>query len=42
LLGTVPAVVLGGLASLGVVGLVAATVPRLREMRSIDEHAVPG
>ena len=42
LLGTVPAVVLGGLASLGVVGLVTATVPRLRKMRSIDEHAVPG
>ena len=42
LLGTVPAVVLGGLASLGVVGLVAVTVPRLRKMRSIDENAVPG
>lgn len=42
LLGTVPAVVLGGLASLGVVGLVAVLVPRLRTMRSIDEHALPG
>ena len=36
ILGTVPAVVLGGLASLGVVGLVAALVPRLRAMRSIE------
>ena len=36
LLGTVPAVVLGGLASLGVVGLVAAVVPKLRQMRSIE------
>jgi MFS family permease len=36
LLGTVPAVVLGGVASLGVVGLVAAAVPRLRQMRSIQ------
>jgi MFS family permease len=36
LLGTVPAVVVGGLASLGVVGLVAALVPRLRAMRAIE------
>jgi MFS family permease len=36
ILGTVPAVVLGGIASLGVVGLVAALVPRLRGMRSIE------
>jgi hypothetical protein len=36
LLGTVPAVVLGGLASLGVVGLVAALVPRLRKMGPIE------
>jgi MFS family permease len=36
LLGTVPAVVLGGLASLGVVGVIAAVVPRLRRMRSIE------
>jgi hypothetical protein len=35
-LGTVPAVVIGGLASLGVVGLVAALIPRLRKLRSID------
>jgi hypothetical protein len=35
-LGTIPAVVLGGLASLGVVGLVAALVPKLRQMRSIE------
>jgi MFS family permease len=39
LLGTVPAVVLGGLASLGVVGLVAALIPRLRAMRSIGPEA---
>ena len=38
LLGAVPAVVLGGLASLGVVGLIAVMIPRLRTMRSI-EHA---
>jgi hypothetical protein len=31
-LGVVPAVVAGGLASLGVVGAIAATVPRLRRM----------
>ena len=36
LLGTVPSVVLGGLASLAVVGLVASLVPRLRQMRSIE------
>jgi MFS family permease len=35
-LGTVPAVVIGGLASLGVVGLVAVVVPRLRRMRAIE------
>jgi MFS family permease len=37
LLGTVPSVVLGGLASLGVVGLVALVVPRLRHLGPIDE-----
>jgi MFS family permease len=37
LLGTVNAVVLGGLASLGVVGGIAAGVPRLRRLRRIDE-----
>jgi MFS family permease len=36
LLGTVPAVVLGGTASLVVVGIVAAAVPKLRRMRSIE------
>jgi MFS family permease len=36
LLGTVPAVVFGGIASLAVVGIVAATIPRLRRMRVID------
>jgi MFS family permease len=36
LLGAVPAVVLGGLASLGVVAVIAATIPRLRTMRSIE------
>jgi MFS family permease len=36
LLGTVPAVVLGGAASLAVVGVVAAAVPKLRQMRSIE------
>ena len=35
-LGTVPAVVVGGLASLGVVGLVTAVVPKLRQMRTIE------
>jgi MFS family permease len=34
-LGTIPAVVLGGLASLSVVGLVALTIPRLRAMKAI-------
>jgi MFS family permease len=42
LLGTVPAVVLGGLASLGVVGVVAWTVPRLRRMREIQRTPGPG
>jgi MFS family permease len=37
LLGTVPAVVLGGGASLVVVGIVAAFVPRLRNLGRIDE-----
>ena len=36
LFGTVPAVIGGGLASLGVVGIVALTVPRLRRMREIS------
>ena len=36
LLGTVPAVVAGGVASLAVVGVVAATIPRLRRMRQIQ------
>jgi MFS family permease len=35
LLGTVPAVVAGGVASLGVVGIVAARVPQLRRLRTI-------
>jgi MFS family permease len=39
-LGAVPAVVVGGLASLGVVGLVAALVPKLRAMRSIQPAEV--
>jgi len=37
LLGTVPAVVLGGMASLLVVGLIGVAVPRLRNLRRIDE-----
>ena len=37
LLGTVRAVVLGGVASLGVVAIIAARVPRLRRLRRIDE-----
>jgi MFS family permease len=37
LLGTVPAVVLGGVASLAVVGVIAVAVPRLREMRVIGQ-----
>lgn len=39
ILGTVPAVVLGGLASLAVVGIVAFTIPTLRRMRVIDRPA---
>jgi MFS family permease len=39
-LGTVRAVVLGGFASLAVVGVVAGLVPRLRKMRSIEAPAV--
>ena len=39
LLGTVPAVVLGGFASLAVVGIVALSVPRLRRMREIQPAA---
>ena len=39
LLGTVPAVVLGGLASLAVVGIVAGTIPKLRAMQSIEPEA---
>ena len=35
-LGTVPSVVLGGLASLGVVGIVAMVVPKLRRMQTIE------
>jgi len=37
LLGTVLSVVLGGAASLGVVGVIAARVPRLRKLGAIDE-----
>jgi hypothetical protein len=37
LLGTVPSVVLGGLASLGVVFGISASVPRLRKLGRIDE-----
>jgi MFS family permease len=40
LLGAVPAVVLGGVASLGVVGIVAWRVPRLRRMREIQRVEV--
>jgi len=40
LLGAVPAVVLGGAASLAVVGIVAGTVPRLRRMREIHRMEV--
>ncbi len=36
LLGTVPAVILGGLASLGVVGVVARTVPSLRDLKRLE------
>ena len=43
LLGTVRAVVLGGVASLAVVGAIAAAVPRLRRLRRIDQlSASPG
>ena len=35
LLGTVPSVVLGGLATLGVVGVTAVRVPELRRLREI-------
>jgi MFS family permease len=41
LLGTVPAVVFGGAASLLVVGIVAAAIPRLRRMRSIEGDFKP-
>jgi MFS family permease len=37
LLGAVPAVVLGGIASLGVVALVALLIPKLRRMGSIEQ-----
>ncbi|HVB31855.1 MAG TPA: MFS transporter [Gemmatimonadaceae bacterium] len=36
LLGAVPAVILGGLASLGVVGVVARTVPSLRDLKRLE------
>ncbi len=36
LLGTVPAVILGGLASLGVVSIVAKTVPQLRDLKRLE------
>jgi hypothetical protein len=36
LLGTVPAVILGGLASLGVVGLVTRLVPELRALKRLE------
>ncbi|MDE3151019.1 MAG: MFS transporter, partial [Gemmatimonadota bacterium] len=36
LLGTVPAVILGGLASLGVVGIVTKAVPELRELKRLE------
>jgi MFS family permease len=39
ILGAVPAVVFGGLASLLVVGVVALTIPSLRRMRVIDQPA---
>jgi MFS family permease len=39
LIGTVPAVVAGGLAALAVVGLTAHRVPRLRELGRIIQHA---
>jgi MFS family permease len=40
--GTVPAVLLGGFASLAVVGVIAATIPRLRTMRRIESGAAIG
>ncbi len=36
LLGTVPAVILGGLASLGVVGIVSKAVPQLRDLKRLE------
>ena len=36
LLGTVPAVVLGGLASLGVVGIVSRKIPELRDLKRLE------
>ncbi len=36
LLGTVTAVILGGLASLGVVGIVSKTVPQLRDLKRLE------
>jgi hypothetical protein len=42
LLGTVPSVVLGGLASLGVVATVGVSVPRLRRLGRIDEVSPQG
>jgi MFS family permease len=41
LIGTVPSVVLGGLASLSVVLLIGMVVPRLRRLGRIDESAPP-
>jgi len=42
LLGTVPSVVLGGLASLGVVVTIGFWVPRLRRLGRIDELTPTG
>jgi MFS family permease len=42
LFGTVPAVLLGGIASLAVVGIIAARVPKLRRLGRIDRHAPAG
>src|SRR5262245_29985908 len=42
LLGTVPSVILGGLASLGVVAAIAVGVPRLRNLGRIDEMTPVG
>jgi hypothetical protein len=36
LLGTVPAVLLGGIASLAVVGIIARRVPQLRQLRKLE------